>query len=65
MMQALVEAGVLVEITVLLGVQGLEAALMRQAMMTKTIMGITNSTPPPTIAPTPTATLLRESVNRK
>ena len=56
MMQALVDAGVLVEITVLLGVQGLEAALMRQAMMTKTIMGITNSTTPPTLAPTPTAT---------
>ena len=65
MMQAVVAAGVLVETTVLLGDRRREAALMRQVMMTKMMKGVANRTIPPTLAPTPTATLLPESVSRK
>ena len=64
MMQAVV--GVLVETTVLPGAcRRREAALMRQEMMTKMMKGVANRTIPPTLAPTPTATLLPESVGRR
>ena len=56
-----------VETTVLPGGRRREAALMRQVMMTKMMMGIANSTRPPNVPPTPdpTATLLPESVRKK
>ena len=62
----MVEAEVQGETTVLLGGRRREAALMRQVMTAqKTMMGITNSTIPPTTVPALTATLPPESGSGK